>query len=193
MCLRCRPFWWLCGGVEAVHAALPNAACPRLHWKPLDAAIGRLLAPYRPGGHHGDNQQNNDAKCTLFAGHFDGHRDAAVLSRAHCPMEEIRGFHKSLFPPLGEHSLRYYQSDTPTPVDSYILSWKRAPVDMLAPNKNRGVTYQTDRNHISKAVGYLVVVVKLACYSLNTRLLFRVLNNNHLKYLSNQTSKKLLK
>jgi len=36
---------------------------------------------------------------------------------------------------------------------------------MLAPNKNRGVTYQTDGNHISKTIGYLDRVVKLACYS----------------------------
>ena len=43
-----------------MHAASPNAACPGLHWKPLDAAIGRLLAPYRLGGHQeGDSKQNN--------------------------------------------------------------------------------------------------------------------------------------
>jgi hypothetical protein len=64
---------------------------------------------------------------------------------------------------------------------------------MLAPNKNRGVTYQTARNHISKTIGYLVGVVKLACYSLYTCLLLRVFTNNHLKYLSNWTSKKFVK
>jgi hypothetical protein len=95
MCLRRRPFRWSYRGVEAKHVASPDAACPGLHRKPLDAAIGRLLAPYRPGGRHGDNQQNDDAKCTHFAGHFDGHRDAAVLYRAHRLMEEVRGFHKS--------------------------------------------------------------------------------------------------
>jgi hypothetical protein len=26
---------------------------PGLHSEPLDAAIGRVPAPYRPGGHHG--------------------------------------------------------------------------------------------------------------------------------------------
>jgi len=61
----------------------------------LDAAIGRLLAPYRPGGRHGDNQQIDDAKYALFAGHFDGHCDAGVLYRVHPLMEEVRGFHKS--------------------------------------------------------------------------------------------------
>ncbi len=75
--------------------AFPDAACPGLQRKPLDAAIGRLLAKYRPGDRHGDNQHTNDAKCTLFAERFDGHRDALVLYRAHRLMEEVRGFHKS--------------------------------------------------------------------------------------------------
>ena len=57
------------------------SACPGLHQKPLDAAIRQLLAPYRPGCRHDDNQQNNDAKCVHFADHFDGHRDAVVLYR----------------------------------------------------------------------------------------------------------------
>ena len=49
MCLRCRPFWWPCGGVEAIHVALSDDGCPGLLRKPLDAVIRRLLAPwYRP-------------------------------------------------------------------------------------------------------------------------------------------------
>jgi hypothetical protein len=31
----------------------PNEAYPGLHLKPLDAAIGQVPAPYRPGGRHG--------------------------------------------------------------------------------------------------------------------------------------------
>ena len=54
---------------------------------------------------------------------------------------------------------------------------------MVAPNNNRGMTYQTDWNHKSKIIGYLVGVVKLAFYSLNTRLLLHVFTNNLLKYL----------
>jgi len=30
---------------------------------------------------------------------------------------------------------------------------------MLAPNNNRGMSYQTDGNHISKTIGYLVGLV----------------------------------
>ena len=67
-----------------MHAALPNAACPGLHRKPLDATIRRLLAPYCLGGHQGDSKQNNDVLGTHFDGRFDGHCDAAVLYRAHC-------------------------------------------------------------------------------------------------------------
>jgi hypothetical protein len=48
------------------------------HDQGYTGSIGRLLAPYCPGGQQGDNQQNNDAKCTHFAGRFDGHRNAAV-------------------------------------------------------------------------------------------------------------------
>ena len=60
--------WRSSGGVKTKHVALPDAACPGLHRKPLDAAIRQLLALYCPCGRHGDNQPNNDAKCTFFAG-----------------------------------------------------------------------------------------------------------------------------
>jgi hypothetical protein len=61
---------------------------------------------------------------------------------------------------------------------------------MVAPNNNRGMTYnQTDEKHLTNFREYFVGVVKLACYSLNTCLLLRVFTINLLKYLSNQTSK----
>ncbi len=64
---------------------------------------------------------------------------------------------------------------------------------MLAPNNNRGVTYQTDEKHLTNLREYFVVVVKLACYVLNTCLLLRVFNDNLLKYYKKGTSKKVLK
>ena len=91
MHLRRRPSRWPYGGVEAIHAASSDAACPGLYRKPLVAAIGQLLAPYCPGGHQGNSKQNKDAKCVHFADHFDGQ---PVLYRAHRPMEEVPGFHK---------------------------------------------------------------------------------------------------
>ena len=45
------------------------------------------------------------------------------------------------------------------------------------------MTYQTDKKHLIKLREYLVGVVKLACYPLNTCLLLHVFNNNLLKYL----------
>jgi len=55
------------------------------------------------------------------------------------------------------------------------------------------MTYQTDEKNLNNMVEYSVGVVKLACYSINTRLLLHVVTNNLLKYLSNGTSKKLIK
>ena len=95
MHLRHCSFRWLCGGVDAIHAASLHASCPKLHRKPLDAAIGRLLPLYRLDGRHGNSKQNHDVTCTHFDGHFNGHRNAAVLCHAHRPIEKIRGFHKS--------------------------------------------------------------------------------------------------
>ena len=95
MCLRLRPFPLSYGRDEAKHMALPNATCPGLHQKPLDAVIGGLNASYCPDYRQGNNQQNDDIKCTNFADRFDGHHIVAVLNHVHCLMEEVRGFHKS--------------------------------------------------------------------------------------------------
>ncbi len=67
MHLCCRPFWWPRGCVGAMLLILPNAACPGVHWKPLDAAIGQLLAPYFPGkqGQQQTNQQWKNAPTFL--------------------------------------------------------------------------------------------------------------------------------
>ena len=64
---------------------------------------------------------------------------------------------------------------------------------MLAPNNNRGMTYQTDEKHLTNLREYFVGVVKLACYSLNTRLLLRVFSDNPLKYYKKGQQKNSLK
>ena len=157
-----RPFRWSCRGAWKQitwHHPMQHVQV-YLHRKPLDAAIGRLLTPYRPNCRHGDNQQNNHVKCTLFAGRFYGHHDATVLYRAHHLMEEVRGFHKN--------TKRHHRASTLSDITNQthhsrliLTSWKRttATVDMLATNKNRSVTYQTDGNHISKTIEYLVGVL----------------------------------
>jgi hypothetical protein len=60
--LHCGPFRWLCERVGAIQTASPNAACPGLSQKSLDATIGQLLSLYCPGGNQGDSKQNNDEK-----------------------------------------------------------------------------------------------------------------------------------
>jgi hypothetical protein len=68
------------------------------------------------------------------------------------------------------------------------ITLSSAPVDMLAPNNNSGMTYQTDEKLSTNLTEYFVGVVKLACYSINTCLLLCIFINNLFKYLSN-TSK----
>ncbi len=113
MHLHRRPFrWpWRCAG--AIWSASPDAAWPGLHRKSLDATIGWLLAPYRLGSRQSDNQHNNDATCTHFAGCFDGHRHAAELYCTHRPVAYIKATklqHRALT------CSDITQSDRPTPV-----------------------------------------------------------------------------
>ena len=54
---------------------------------------------------------------------------------------------------------------------------------MLAPNDNRGMTYQTDEKHLTMFPEYFVGVVELTCNALNTGLLLRVFTNTLLKSL----------
>jgi hypothetical protein len=52
-----------------MQGALPNGAHPWLHAKPLDAAIGRVPAPYCPGGCQGRQfqmKQKNTKKTQLL-------------------------------------------------------------------------------------------------------------------------------
>ncbi len=64
---------WRCDG--AIMRASPDGAHRWLHAKPLDAAIGRVLAPYRPCGCHGHRcrrrvktQHKTQLLATVFAG-----------------------------------------------------------------------------------------------------------------------------
>ncbi len=89
MHLCCGPFRRPCGCAGAIQTASPNAACPGLLRKPLDASIGQLLTPYCPSGRQGNRQTNNNQQMTLKGGQIDGHNNAPVRYRAHCPIEEV--------------------------------------------------------------------------------------------------------
>ncbi len=54
-----------CGCTRAMQTTPPNVACPGLLRKPLDAGIGRLLAPYCPSGRQGNRQTNINQQMTL--------------------------------------------------------------------------------------------------------------------------------
>ncbi len=56
------PFQWPRQCARAIQTALLDAACPGLPWKPLDTAIGQLLALYCPSGLQGNSNQNDDKK-----------------------------------------------------------------------------------------------------------------------------------
>jgi hypothetical protein len=56
MYLLCWQFQWPCKHMGARLLVSPNAACPGLHRKPLDAIIGQLLALYCPSGCQGNSK-----------------------------------------------------------------------------------------------------------------------------------------
>ena len=70
--------WW-CS--STTRGASPDGAHPGLHLKPLDAAIGRVPAPYCPGGRHGrrfrKNTQNTN-KTQLLASNYSTFRASCL-------------------------------------------------------------------------------------------------------------------
>ncbi len=150
MHLRCGQFWRPCRCAEAIQTASPNAACPGLLQKPLDAGIGRLLVLYRPSGCQGNRHTNNNQQIHMQRWPFDGHCDAPVRiaqwrrSRA---SREATG-------------CRHWVSIIP---DNIVQKWirhflcfhrqnrrKRSRVDAKNPAFNRGMTYQTKEEGLIK-------------------------------------------
>ncbi len=109
MHLCCRPFWWPCGCVGAMLLILPNATCPGLYWKPLDATNYSLHST--PVAARATANNTMMKKCTNFAGQFDGRSSALEWYHTHCPMEEVQGFDRSnLTPPSGKYYGQQLQS-----------------------------------------------------------------------------------
>ena len=140
---------WQCAG--AIRSASPDAAWPGLPRKPLDATIGQLLAPYCPSGSQGDNQLNYDATCThmlavLMAIAMWGYYIACIARwrRFVVFIKTTKCHHWT------SACSDITQSDMPTPVVSDISSWKRAPVDMLAPNNNDISNWREALNYFSR-------------------------------------------
>jgi hypothetical protein len=70
------------------------------HWPPL----GNYSLRIAPAAARATGKQTTINKYTYFAGHFDGHGNAPVRNRAHCPMGEVLSFTRSHWtPPLGKY------------------------------------------------------------------------------------------
>ena len=165
MCLRRRPFRWSCGGVEAKHVASPDAACPGLHRKPLNSAIRLLLAPYRPGGRHGDNQQMTMQNVpTLLA-------ILMAIAMRRYYTAHIAWWRR--FVAFIKATKRHHRASTCSDITNrtcqrwLILLFHREKGLQLTcwPQYKWGCDMSNWREPLSKTIGYLVGMVNLACYS----------------------------
>ena len=86
-----------------------------------------------------------------------------------------------------------HQSDMPTPISGVYFIVKLSKKSLICPNNNRGVTHQPDEKHLHYMSEYFVGVVNIAFNHYNNRFVLRIINHYLLKFLSNRTSKKLLK
>jgi hypothetical protein len=140
----------------AIQTALPNAACPRLLPKPLDAGIGQLLALYHPSVRQGNNQQNNNQTIqppTLLAVLM-----AIALRRYNTAC--ITQWRRSRASPeaTGCHHWASTRSNsiTGTCQRRFCSMRKRPQSTRISPNNNRGMTYQTDEKHLTSMREYFV-------------------------------------
>ena len=60
---------------------------------------------------------------------------------------------------------------------------------MLAPDNNRGMTYQTDEKHLTNYLEYFVGVVNLAFNCYDNHFVLHVFTNNILKYVKSDIEK----
>jgi hypothetical protein len=156
-----------------VHASSPNTAYPGLHWKPLDATIGRLLAPYCPGGCQGNNQQNDNAKYPPFAGHINTILSASPDRGGSWLFE--KPLDTTIGQPLAPRSDSINLTCIPLILGAYFIV-KSLKKGSSCPNINRGMTHQSDEEYLNNMAEYFVGVVKLALYCDNTQFLLRVIN-----------------
>ena len=180
MHLHRRPFRWPCGGIEAIHAASPDGGCPGPYRSHQTPPLGDYLLRIAPADARTTINLKTMTKYTYFVGRFDGHRDAAVRYRVHRPMEGVQGFTRSHWmPPSGEHSLRQHAiGHTNTGFVRCFSSSNRRKshkTTRIAPNNNRGMTYQNDEKHLTSMREYFVGGVSIAFNLLNNRFLLRVI------------------
>ena len=76
-----------------------------------------------------------------------------------------------------------HQLDMPTPISGVCFIVKLLKKSSSCPNKNRGVTNQTDEKHLNNMSEYFVGVVNVAFNYYNNRFVLRIINHYLLKYL----------
>jgi hypothetical protein len=142
------------------------------HW-----GTTRSVSPQRPPGQHANKQQstNTPTKLAVLMAIAMRRYDTARIGR-------WRGSRASLKANGCHHRASNcsdsMQSDIPTPVLSdvfhrQIVSHKTT---RIAPNNNRGMTYQNDEKHLISIREYFVGGVSIAFNRLNNRFLLRVIN-----------------
>ena len=78
MHLTCWRFQWPWQYASTVPSISTHVSCSALQLKPLDTAIGRIFAPYRPGNCQGPIQAIARKRMHLTAGNFDSYGDVPV-------------------------------------------------------------------------------------------------------------------
>jgi len=135
---------------EAIHAVSPNAACPGLLRKPLDAAIRRLLAPYCPGGRQGDSKHNNDVNVSTLL--------AVLMIMAVCR------YYTAVLPDGGCSWLSYKTTTCHHRVSTHSDSINRTCLPLILQEYLIVNLLKTDEKQLYNMAEYFLGVVKLALY-----------------------------
>ncbi len=148
------PFQWTRWCAGALQIASPDAAVPGLPRKPLDTAIGQLLAPYCPSGHQGNSKWHDDKKMDQLCWPFWWLRSCAgTIPRAlpdgggpglwQKPLDAAIGWVLRPIDAIGHACASLFEF-------LIITHKRRSRVDAEAPVFNRGMTYQTKKKGLTK-------------------------------------------
>ena len=176
MYLRRKPCWWPRRRIEVIQRALPDSACPGLLQKPSGDYLFRIAPAAARASNNKMTMQNVPALLAILmaiAMRRCNTKCIAWWRRFMAFIKAAKCCHQA-----STHS-NSIKADTTTTVVSYVSSslWKRAWVDMLAPNNNKGMAYQTDENHLSNLVKCFVGVVNsLTAIDAHERQLFNKLH-----------------
>ena len=140
----------------AIQTALPDAACPWLPRKPLDAATGQVFMLHHPGGHQDNSKQSNNKKMYHIPRPFWWPWWCAGTIPRASPDKGGSGLQR--MPPVATigQVLRLVVAIGHTYIKFQFFSlstcYKRAQADVKAPNNNRGMTCLSDGKELNNMV-----------------------------------------